>query len=974
MKSDVTLASGRLFLASCSIIACAYANAACAQSAPAGVSETQTNGDAASDKGGDIVVTGSRVITDGSKAPTPITVIGAGELEAMAPTTLGDALYKLPSLIQNNGLDIPDSPGRPGDGRRNDGGTKINIHALGSNRTLVLIDGMRMAPTNATGSVSIETIPSQLLERVDIVTGGASAVYGSDAVAGVVNFVLDKKFKGLKLSAQTGISEQGDVPSKKFGIAAGANLFGGRGHIMISGEYYERAALPVMDRPYGPLVYLQTGKGSTATPFITSINVRRADSAFGGKVQTCAGAAAACPALGQQFVADGILGPFNVGTTTNTSLQNSGGDGAYSPYSTALVSQKRKALFGRFDFKATPGINLYMQGSWSRADTFGYHFPDKLTPAGSLAQTATTTSGTGVAIFFKNNPFLSSSAQTALGNNGRLDSTNVFSLGTYVVNLGAQGTAGARGRDDYFNVMGGANGKVGRFDWNVYFGRGQSDQTVTSLNNVNFQKQYASMDAVRTADGSIKCYAATQAATAARYADCVPLNAFGPTAITQAMEDYWAIDTTYRLTNRMDNVGAAISGTLFDGWAGPIVAGISGETRWDKFSITGTNGDQALAKVDCTGLRICSPTTGLWGAPPLPSMAASRNVWEIAAEADIPLLRDVLFFKNLSVNIAGRHTVYSTSGPVNTWKVGAVWEAFSGVRFRGATSLDIRAPTLYDLFAPQSASVGGVNDLHTNRNQVGTTITGGNPDLVPEEARTWTGGVVLYPRFIPGLTLSADYYSINMKNALGQVSGASTAVQRICETSGGTHFYCSLIQRPLPFSDTSPNNFPTAFYNININAASRKVKGWDFEASYNRGGFSFRGLASYQPVNETVTFEGNTPGDRVGPTWRVTTTAGYANKYFSIRVQNNWFSSYDRDPKQYVSYHIPAFSTTDLNLQWTVRTKGGGKFYPFLNVQNLLNNQPPIVPIATGIGIQYPVPNGYDIIGRYFTFGVRTRF
>lgn len=964
MNSSFTFTSGRALLASCSLIACAHAAPAFAQTAD----------DSASGKVHDIVVTGSRVITDGSKAPTPITVVSASALEALAPTTLGDALYKLPSLMQNSGLDIPDSPGRPGDGRRNDGGTKINIHALGSNRTLVLVDGMRMAPTNANGSVSIETIPSQLLERVDLVTGGASAVYGSDAVAGVINFVLNKKFKGVKLNAQTGISQEGDVPSKKFGVAAGANLFGGRGHIMVSGEYYERAALGVMDRPYGPLVYLRTGNGTAASPYQNSENVRRADSSFGGKIQTCAGKASACPALGQQFVTDGILGPFNPGTPTNTSQQNSGGDGAYSPYSTALVSQKREALFGRFDFQATPGINLYVQGSWSRADTFGYHFPDKVTAASTSSQTATTTSGTGVAIFFKNNPYLSSAVQTALGNNGKFDSSNVFSLGSYVVSNGPDGMSGARGRDEYFNVMGGANGKVGRFDWNIYFGRGQSDQTVTSLNNVNYQKQYAAMDAVKTADGSIKCYAATQAATAAQYANCVPLNAFGPTAITKAMQDYWAIDTTYRLTNRMDNIGASISGTVLDGWAGPIVAGISGEARWNKLSIDGTNADEATAKVDCTGLRICSPTTGLWGAPPLPSMSATGSVWEIAAEADVPLLRDVPFFKNLSVNLAGRHTVYSRSGPVNTWKTGAVWEVFSGVRFRGATSLDIRAPTLYDLFAPQSASVGGATDLHTNQNRVGTIISGGNPDLVPEQARTWTGGIVLYPRFIPGLTVSADYYSVHFKNALAQVNGASNGIQQLCENSGGTSIYCSLIQRPLPFSDRSPDNFPTAFYNVNINAASQRVKGWDFEASYRRGGFSLRGLASYQNVNETISFEGGTPGYRVAPPWRVTTMAGYSSANFSIGIQNNWSSSYTQFPNQNGSYDVAAFSTTGLNLTWTVKTRNGGRFTPFLNVQNLFNTQPPIVPIATGIGIQYPVPNGYDIIGRYFTFGVRANF
>ena len=928
----------------------AFASAAAAQDVPAG---------ATGDEGGEtIVVTGSRVITDGSQAPTPITVVSTEVLQQTTPSNIPDALNKLP-VFQGG-----QRPRNPGNGDSNRGGNTLALRGFGAQRTLVLVDGHRVAPSNANGTVSIDTLPQELVKRVDVVTGGASAVYGSDAVSGVVNFVLDHEFKGVKLNGNAGISTYGDGLSYKLSGAFGTDLFEGRGHFMASAEHYHVDKVDNFDRPYGRRIFVLTGNGIDR-PYTVSENVRRADSSFSGKVHGCV---SPCSALGQQFVSNGVLGPFAAGTTTGTANQNLGGDGAYSIYSTALVEFRTDTLFARFDYDVADNTNFWVQGSWAEAESYGLHFPAKITPQGSP-----TVSNSTAGVFFKNNAFLSPAVQTALGNNGQSNNSNVFSLGTYIVNLGPERTVGAKTVNRYWNVMTGLSGELGGFHWDVYYGHGNNRQRVDNLNNSNYQRQFAAMDAVNVG-GQIQCYAATQAATAAQYAGCVPLNAFGPTAITPQMFDYFTGTTSFVMTNTMDNVGASIAGNLFEGWAGPIRGGVSFEARWNGLKVDSNASTQTT--VDCTGLRICNPNLALWAQPVLPSYSANNNVWEIAGELQIPLLRDQSFAKDFSVNLAGRYTNYSTSGAVQTWKAGAVWEIVDGLRLRGAASLDIRAPTLEDLFRPRSGQVTGFSDIHTKTSDTLFIGSSGNPNLVPEKARTLTAGLVLQPRGIPGLSLSVDYYRIRLDNALTVISPNQTAVQQVCEASGGTHPYCSLFVRPRPFSDTSSANFPSAILSLNLNTAYNLIKGVDFEASYVTGPWSFRLFGTYQPTNDSQAAAGERIVRNVGPKVRMSAFLGYTGEHIKVGLQDSWQSSYDLrslPETLYADPTISAFNTVDLSIEGKVEV-GGSTFSPYLSIQNLFNAQPDILPSTGSIGLNYPVPPNTDIMGRYFTMGVKARF
>lgn len=956
MKSMLKLTVGA------SIMALTTATAAWAQDA------VPTDGTEPTDAG-DIVVTGSRVATTGADAPTPITIVTTEALAKTTPSNIPDGLNKLP-VFQGSA-----TPRRAiTDGTLvNSSGNTLALRGFGSQRTLVLLDGHRVTPSNYDGTVSPDILPQMLVQRVDVVTGGASAVYGSDAVTGIVNFVLDKKFEGLKLNVNGGISTYGDGESYRIGAAYGTSLFGDRGHFIASYERYHRQPVSFFDRPYGPGVNVLTGSGSAANPFTPSANVRRADYSFGGKITSVAGCASPCALTAQQFVSNGVLGAFVTGTVTGTGNQVVGGDGSYSEHSTALVGFTTDQAYARFQYDVSDDVNFYVSGSYARQTGGGTWFPSKLTPVNSGA----TASNSNGATFFKNNPFLSSTVQTALGNNGLFDSSNVFSIGKY--DHDEYTYTRTKTENENYNINVGFNGNLGRFRWDLFYSHGQNTLHAANLTNLNQQKLLAAADAVQVGN-TIQCYAATQAATAAQYAGCVPLNPFGPTAATRQMFDWYAENVVDTVKNGMDNVGGSIAGDLFDGWAGPFRGALSAEYRKMTYQTSSTAPANRL--VDCTGLRICNPGLSLYAGGPLAPVRASNEVWEVAAELNAPLLSDKAFAKSLILNLAGRHTNYSTSGGVNTWKIGAIWEVSDELRFRITRSVDIRAPTLDDLFRPGQTSSGiGFDDTsHTGLFQVTNVVSRGNPDLKPEKANTLTFGVVLQPHFIPGLTLSADYYHIKLDNAITLLSGQNRDVYSLCEASGGTSVYCSLYDRPLPFSDKTAANYPTAVRSQLVNAAFAEVKGVDIELAYNKGPFNLRVFANYQPVNRSQQFPGAPIVEVVGAKTRITATASYAfSDSFRIGVQDNWLSSFKQASgpvtaatNNYVVPRIGSFNTFDLNIEKDFKA-ASADFTAYLAVQNLFNANPPLAPFAGGVGIYYPVPINYDIMGRYFTVGLRLK-
>lgn len=950
MKSILNFAYGA------SLIALVTATAAGAQEvAP----KASSAGDATTDA--DIVVTGSRTISNSANSPTPLTTITADVLLATTPSSVPDALNKLPVFQGST------QPRSAGGSQAMAGQNIVNLRNLGANRSLVLMDGRRVTPTNADGTVSIDTLPLDLMQKVDVVTGGASAVYGSDAVSGVVNFILDKKFTGIKADVNGGISTYGDGASYKVSLAAGTDLFGGRGHIEFAGSHYERDGVDMVDRPFGRQFWVQTGTGTAANPFVMTPNATRPSAPFGGRI-TCA--APACTINGYQFLSGGVVAPFNVGTITGTGNVSSGGDGGYGKYGTALNQMRNNSLFARFSFDIDPDTTFYVQGGYADQFALGYWFPVKIGPG---------ITGT----FFKNNPYLSSAVRGQLGDNGLSNSTNTFSIGEFV-DLGKTGNAGTRGFNRSYSVTTGLDGSFGSFRWNAFYTHGHSTQKLESLNNQNFQRLFASLDAVVGANGQVQCYAATQAATAAAYAGCVPINAFGPGAVTRDVSNWINQTTFYRTINKLDNVGASVAGPVFDGWAGPITAAISAEARFNKLEMESNALPNTL--VNCTGLRICSPTQLLWAGGVLP-MKASNNVWEVAGELTVPLLKDSAIAQDLSLNVAGRYTKYSTSGSVGTWKVGLDYHVNEWLRFRGTTSRDIRAPSLYELFQPLTVQNAGFFDVHTQQQINVPQYTGGNPNLVPEKARTWTAGIIVTP--MRGLTASVDFYSVKMNNAINQISGVDIVTQQLCENSGGASVYCSLYSRPGAFSDRSVSNQPTAVYSQLLNTALRQIRGYDFEVNYNfewEGQWSARLLANYQPVNRQqifpgapVTIPGAPPVNSLISKTHISGYLTYSSNGWLIGLQDRWHAGFSKVttkdpaiPQNYADPRVSGANYLDISVQKEIEL-GGVKFTPYVNVQNVFNAKGEVYSTSAVQGIYYPVSQDDDVMGRYFTVGVKMK-
>ena len=944
-----------------------------------------------------VVVTGSRVISDAANSPTPLTIVSTADLLATTPTNIPDGLNKLPIFQGSQTL------GRPGDGSKNFASNTLNLRNFGAQRTLVLLDGHRAAPSNADGTVDTDTLPQMLISRVDIVTGGASAVYGSDAVTGVVNFVLNKKFDGVKFDINSGLSTYADAMTYNLGVVAGTDLFGGRGHFEGALEFRHRDPVNQSARPYGPPANYGalSGTGSATNPYTYITNGRRPNSAFGGLIQSCVPACTTgspgvvgIGATGQYFVSNGVLSPFNPGTPSGTGNLNSGGDGVYSPYGQMFNGFHQASAFGRFSYDLSDNVTFYLQGQASEAYSFGWYFPQKIQPGANQAD-----------IFYKDNPFLSPTIQAQLGNNGThplqtsgtVQPGNTFQLGEFITGLGQTGTNGTASVNRVLSAQAGLDGTVmnGRFAWNLFYTHAENRVQVDLINNQNLQRMYAAQDAVQLPNGNVACYAATQAATAAAYANCVPINPFGPTAISQSAFKYVFQTTAFHETDTLDNFGGAISGNVFDGWgAGPITAALSGEMRFNAYDV-GSNVPSSTF-VDCTGLRICNPLLPSYAQSILQPIHASQNVWEVALETNVPVIKDLPLIQAFDITAAGRYTNYSVSGSVQTWKVGFNWNVVDSLRFRGTTSIDIRAPTLDDLFRPATLVQNVFNgDLHFPagsplQNYTTTYSSQGNSKLVPEVSRTYTMGAVWTPDFISGLTVSLDYYRIHLANAIGSIAPGGT-IQSLCEASGGVSVYCNNYQRPLPFSDRTAANQVTRLYTFNLNTASTKTEGWDFETNYRwqmadmvedwKGAWTGRLLATYQPViNKSVLFPG-APFTRIpDSSTRITTFLNYTLDEWSLGIEDSWVSGFSQVAgpvtpaiNNWVNPHVNSWNQVDANISRNFGLDGADMTAYFV-VQNLLNAQPAYIPNGT-IGQWYPTyTSGYSVqsaMGRYFTIGLR---
>jgi iron complex outermembrane receptor protein len=912
----------------------------------------------------DIVVTGSRTAINGNDQPTPVTAVSAAQLAKVTPSSIADGLNKLPVFVGST------SNANTGNATTNASGNFLNLRGLGAIRTLILLDGHRVAATAANGTVDVNTLPELLVRRVDVVTGGASAVYGSDAVTGVVNFVLDDKFNGLKAIGQGGITSRGDNGQYRFGLAAGHSFADGLLHLEGSYEYYN--ANGIGSRQDRPTTNTQTGvggAGTAAAPYQVFSNYLNSNQSYGGLIRTG-------PLAGQQFTASGQLVPFVNGAATGTSGTQNGGDGTWQNSVTLATKLRTQKAFVRADIDPSDAFKAYIQGSYASAYNFTAQQYLSFNPV----------------ILAATNAFLTPAQQAAASRTGAplVGGVPTFSFGKLFTD---QPLATIKAYTSNYNITGGLKGTlVGDLHWDLYYSHSKSSQHVIYDGNNNNGREYASLDAVTDpASGNIVCRVTLT--NPGLYPGCVPLNPFASVAGNAAAVSWIRGRTEYRLNNYMDDIAGTINGRVFDTWAGPVVAALSGETR--KIRLTNTSNAQPTDALSCTGLRFnCTATSVLWGGNVTSNVSASERISEGAFEVTVPLLRDLSFAKSFELNGAVRYAHYSVSGNATTWKIGGTWAVDDQVTFRATRSRDLRAPTLYDLYQPVTQNQSSIADVHTGVNQTVPTRTFGNPDLKPEISYTTTAGVVLRPHFAPGLSLALDYYDISVSNVIALVQGSSQATQAVCEASGGTSPVCALYVRPLPFSNTTAANFPTIVYSQPLNIASTRERGIDVETNYGLrldkinsklgGRLDLRLMTTYQPYYKSKLFADRPlvnsagtasvpPGSTTAlslPKWRVTAAANYTVGPVELGTQVRWRSSLGRngDPSVYfIGNRIPAYAVVDLNASYNF-TVGSAKMEAFITVQNVGDN------LARGFGStagQGPFVPGDDIFGRTFVGGLR---
>ncbi len=905
--------------------------------------------------GGEIVVTGSRVIANGSASPTPLTTISSQSLAIASPAgTISDALNNLPVFSGSRGSFSNPGSNATGVQGGNGAANVLNLRNLGFYRTLVLFDGHRVPPTLYNSAVDVDIIPQELISRVDVVTGGVSAVYGSDAVSGVVNYVLNRKFNGFEAHAEGGISQYGDGTTQNMGGSIGFDV-GSRGHFEASVQHrnYDGILDRAYDRGWDDLAAIQEA-GTTANPYYLGTNVRLGTYSFGGYIPS--GALA-----GKTFNTNGILSTFNKGTASGSSCCQIGGDGAYQDGSLTSANRSTQA-FARFDYDLTDDIHVFVQGAanikrntsftgWNQlsgitlGSTNAYLAPAYQAQLAAAGQTS-----------FKLNEILQDAPRVE----------NVSNTHQYYANTGVEGT-------------------LGKFKWDATYSHGASGLTTRVYNQVNFQNLTAASDAVvNPANGQIACQPALTNPSA--YGGCVPINLFGPSTASKAALAYILGNAGFHTETIQDSVDASITGSPFSTWAGDVNVALSGEWRRQSFDAQ-SYGPSSLY-VDCTDLRYCtsSPLTPVYSSTFPSSDKVAQGVKEAAVEFEVPLLRDMAFAKSFDLNAAARYTDYSTSGHYVTWKVGAVWEVNDGLKLRGTVSRDIRAPTLYDLFQPQTTVYGNFTDVKTGTTSYVPSINAGNAALKAEVGHTYTFGFVARPSFLPGVTATVDYYHTVIDNAITTVQGFNAAIQQACYASDGSSPYCSLIAR-----DSA--GAVTAYYIVPQNIAKVRTYGIDGEIDYTRQlfgrRFSLRGLVNYQPhiyykqPGVTTIDQGDAGWGQNGlmpsPSVQVAGFLDYQiTDAVSVDLFEHWRNRFHRSgvPNQvYLDPYVKSYATTNLTLTfdtgsaWRIKDSA-----LYVSVTNLFNAHPPLSGYYSGTtsaGQAYEFSD--DPTGRAFVIGFRIK-
>nr|WP_231848714.1 TonB-dependent receptor [Sphingobium sp. SYK-6] len=967
--------------------------------------------------GAAILVTGTRIKRDGFNEPTPATVIGADLMANLGQVNISETLRVIP---QNSNFQSDATAGITAGA--NVGASFANLRGLNpfnGTRTLTLVNSRRFIPTSDGGAIDLNVIPSAMIQRVETVTGGASAAYGSDAIAGVVNIILDTRFEGIKAQADYGQTTRGDGKSYHASLMGGTSFGGGRGHIVAGIEYQKNEGVGDCAKvrlwcaeSYDiftnansilPGTTARTGYNIPGSPtyglphYIIAPGSKQAFNDPRGVVRD---ATVTNPAARYKRFNDEGTGvvDFDAGRFLGAALigPRQGGDGA-STYDDSDLQTPLKRWVG------------YMYGEYELTDTLTLQ--TELTYAQRIASNTSYIVGPRSTFYVQpDNPYLPNDLKALLAGTR-------FSLGKDLDGvLTSENRADAR----VFRGLIGLSGPLfGDWTWDAYYQYGRNKRHQDRTNNrVNQPFQYA-LDAVDeglvttgVASGNIVCRELTRANPDPRAQGCKPMNLFGLGNVDPAALAYAYRPVVEDFIYDQHVLSGSVQGTVFEGWgAGPIAAAAGVDWRSEGGDVTHGNipdyNDYAF-------------TFGL-------DYSGQINVLEGFGELNVPIFRDSAIGDLLELNGAARYTrnharnndsrEEKTSEAVS-WKVSAVYDIIPDIRIRASRSRDIRAAGFRELFLrnvptePGSTS-GIVNNwwLDPVGQQTGNDWTpilnGGSFALTPEKADTTTLGVVLQPSFIPGLRVSADWYQIKIKDAVTTLTG-----QRIVDFCFDYELFCDRIN--FATADRKDVSFIDA---RQVNLAKMVLRGFDFEVDYRmrlsdvrsdwNGAVSFRLLANRQydfisqanPSVPEINYAGQTGpvvdgGDfNPSPPWIWNAFVTYDNGGFNTtfswrRYSEGIFNVLRTGPEDegYDPTQANSISTNRVkgasyfNLAMTYRIPMGSSDTRFVElfgtVDNLFDRKPPVAPGGGGgAGSNYPTnPVFFDTFGSRWRAGIRVRY
>ena len=979
----------------------------------AGIQSSESAAPAEPTSGAEIVVTGTLIRNPNLVSASPVKVVGQEEIQLRQSNVAEEVLRTIPGVVPSIGSNVNNGNG---------GASFVNLRGLGVNRNIVLLDGTRIVPSDIGGVVDLNNIPLALIDRVDVLTGGASSTYGADAISGVVNFITRSDFAGVELAVSEQITERGDGNVFRGDLTIGANFDDGRGNAVFSLGYQE--ADPVFfggDRPLSQFSvesYDATILGGSSTTVPAAFDIG------GGRSR-------------QQISPDGL------------GIQNFYQPYNFAPFNVFQVPFKRYNMYAAGHYDVADGITVYGRGMYSNNNV-----KTIIAPSGSFA--------TAVLVPVSN-PFLSATQRnyfcanadfnTALGGNQTLTPAECAAAATALTTSDPnyrQFRVGLRRRmpevgprissyntqlfDFKVGVRGDITDKIG-FD--VFGSRGES-QNIQAIQNYVLQSR---LKQALLATNTTSCLTAT--------GGCVPLNIFGQEgSITPEMADFISDDSTTTNNSRLSQARGIINGEagVTSPWAEtPVSFAVGAEYRKYK---AGQAAD-VLAKTP-------NELGGAGGAAP--DVNGGLQVYEGFAEVIAPLITDKPFFNSLTVEAGIRRSHYTVNTPgepkfkTTTWKVAGSWEPTSDVKFRGNYQHAVRAPNIGELFFPVTT---GLTNLGTDPCAGGAPLTnanlaavclaqgappttlgfisnptaaqanatsGGNPLLQPETANTWTVGAVLTPGFLPGFSATIDYYNIRVKDAITTptpqdlIAACFGATPTSPPAGAATNPACTIIRRnPISGGLDGPNDTTFGLFAVLSNLGERFTDGIDATINYRRtlgtwfgatAKFSTAFSGSYTMHSEFQATPSAINRECVG--FYSVNCASPAPKYafnnrstlslgrVDLSLLTRYTSSVKLEPLQLEAdidsgcidptgadpegcvidpqfRKIKAYTYFDFATRFNVNEH----FDMTVTVQNLFDKKPPSVGSSAGTTTfngGNTFPSSYDALGRRFAVGARVKF